>query len=120
MTALRTVDVGLKRQIYGLEEADIIPAEKAKAKKKKEDDSQAMGSARATVPTEATVAEGGMGKLDIGWLNSRSGRVERDMEAELWGKARVFAEGLEGSQNGSSKDAGREGTDGGEDEFMSI
>jgi hypothetical protein len=36
-----------------------------------------------------------LGNLDIGWLNSRSGRVERDMEAELWEKARTFLEGLE-------------------------
>ncbi|RDL40771.1 Uncharacterized protein BP5553_00750 [Venustampulla echinocandica] len=120
LRALRTVDVGLKRQIYGLEEADIIPAEKTKAKGKQTDDGPAMGSARATVPTEATVAEGGMGKLDIGWLNSRSGRVERDMEAELWGKARGFVEGLEGSQNGLSNDAGKERTEGGEDEYMAI
>jgi hypothetical protein len=36
-----------------------------------------------------------MGKLDIGWLNSRSGRVGRDMEAELWERAREFLEGVE-------------------------
>ena len=33
--------------------------------------------------------------LDVGWLNSRSGKVGRDMEAELWAKARAFLEGLE-------------------------
>ncbi len=50
---------------------------------------------------QATLADGRMGKLDIGWLNSRSGRVGRDMEAELWGKARTFLEGLEtGVSNG--------------------
>ena len=38
--------------------------------------------------------EGGTGKLDIGWLNSRSGKVGRDNEAELWGKAREFLEGV--------------------------
>ena len=36
--------------------------------------------------------EGGTGKLDIGWLNSRSGKVGRDNEAELWRKARGFLE----------------------------
>jgi hypothetical protein len=39
--------------------------------------------------------EGGTGKLDIGWLNSRSGKVGRDNEAELWKKARTFLEGIE-------------------------
>jgi Mediator complex protein len=54
-----------------------------------------------------TIADGGMGKLDIGWLNSRSGRVERDMEAELWEKARTFLEGLEkkkSNRNGQNAD----------------
>lgn len=39
--------------------------------------------------------EGGTGKLDIGWLNSRSGKVGRDNEAELWRKARSFLENVE-------------------------
>lgn len=55
---------------------------------------------------ETTIADGGMGKLDIGWLNSRSGRVGRDMEAELWEKARMFLEGLEkGKSNGAEQKA---------------
>jgi hypothetical protein len=54
----------------------------------------AMGGAKVGgAAAEGSVVEGGMGKLDIGWLNSRSGRVERDMEAELWERARVFLEG---------------------------
>lgn len=53
----------------------------------------AMGGARVGGDVkEGRVEEGGMGKLDIGWLNSRGGRVERDMEAELWGRARAFLE----------------------------
>jgi len=32
--------------------------------------------------------------LDIGWLNSRSGRVEKELEAELWTKANLFLEEL--------------------------
>jgi len=39
-----------------------------------------------------SVNEGAMGKLDLGWLNSRAGRVDRAMEAELWSKARAFLE----------------------------
>ena len=45
--------------------------------------------------TLISVGDGGMGKLDIGWLNSRSQSVDRDMEAELWARAKKFLEGLE-------------------------
>ncbi|CAG8972238.1 hypothetical protein HYALB_00001636 [Hymenoscyphus albidus] len=98
---LQEVDVGLKRQIWGLEEAEIIPAEKAKAKLKEEQIFKQMGGNKATQSAEPPPIEGGMGKLDIGWLNSRGGQVERDMEAELWAKARGFLEGNE--TNGSAK-----------------
>ena len=36
--------------------------------------------------------------MDIGWLNTRSQKVGRDMEAEIWEKARLFLEGAD--QNG--------------------
>lgn len=48
-----------------------------------------------------------LGKLDIGWLNSRSGRVGRDMEAELWEKARIFLE--ERKEAGGEEDVKMEG-----------
>ncbi|KAL2074211.1 hypothetical protein VTL71DRAFT_7989 [Oculimacula yallundae] len=96
LTTLQKVDVILRRNIYGLEEANIIPADK---KKRKE-----AGAASSAGLKPVPDAEGGgdvanLGKLDIGWLNSRSGRVGRDMEAELWEKARVFLEGLESKGN---------------------
>ena len=37
--------------------------------------------------TPAAPLAGGMGNLDIGWLNSRNGLVEKEMEAELWAQA---------------------------------
>jgi len=101
LNVLQSVDVMLRRQTYGLEEANIIPADKIRAKGKI--DGQDPFSAPVTgkpgssapVPTDPAAVEGGMGKLDIGWLNTRSGRVGRDMEAELWSRARGFLEGLE-------------------------
>jgi hypothetical protein len=87
------VDVGLRRQIYGLEEADILPAERTKNAKEGREGFAGLG--KPAPVAETTIADGGMGKLDIGWLNSRSGRVGRDMEAELWEKARTFLEGLD-------------------------
>lgn len=62
-----------------------------------------MGGNKASQAAEPPPVEGGMGKLDIGWLNSRSGQVGRDMEAELWDKAKVFLEGVEGDGFGKGK-----------------
>ncbi len=45
-------------------------------------------------PPPETIADGGMGKLDKGFLNTNSGIVGRDMEAELWEKSRVLLEGI--------------------------
>ena len=73
-----------------------------------------MGLGRPT-ETEKVVEEGGMGKLDIGWLNSRSGRVGRDMEAELWERARKFLEEVDGGKANGEE----EKQDMGKDEEMS-
>jgi hypothetical protein len=39
----------------------------------------------------------------VGWLNSRSGKVGRDMEAELWSKAKSFLETVEGLEHGQRR-----------------
>jgi hypothetical protein len=107
LQGLHDVDVGLRRQIYGLEEAEIIPAEKKKKvisaeelNKKRDTKSGFPGSAPAA---DQSSTEGGMGKLDIGWLNSNSGQVGRDMEAELWAKAKKHLE-THGQQMDNSAD----------------
>jgi hypothetical protein len=110
LTTLQSVDVRLRRQIYGLEEADIIPAEKAKAKGKEGPGIMGRGGGRPA-EAEKVVDEGGMGKLDIGWLNSRSGRVGRDMEAELWEKAKGFLEGLEEGKSNRAEERRDDGED---------
>jgi hypothetical protein len=72
---------------------------KRKEKEKEGKDLFAMGGAKVGGNVaEGVVGEGGMGKLDIGWLNSRSGRVERDMEGGLWERARGFLEESEGKE----------------------
>lgn len=68
----------------GLEEANII------IEKKKKD----VAEPKIGGSVKERDFEGGTGKLDIGWLNSRSGKVGRDNEAELWAKARKFLEGV--------------------------
>lgn len=45
-------------------------------------------------PVRAPVG-GGLGALDVGWLNSRNDNVGKEMEAELWGKAKKFVTNLE-------------------------
>ena len=93
LTTLQTVDVGLKRQIWGLEEAGIIVEKKVRETQEP----------RTGEKIEKEI-EGGTGKLDIGWLNSRSGKVGRDNEAELWKKAREFLEGIDAEERSGADD----------------
>lgn len=95
LTTLQSVDVRLKRQINGLEDAGIIPAEIKKTPAKAEATQSFSMSSQRSQQSDAKTATESASQLDIGWLNSRSGRVGRDMEAELWAKARKFLESLE-------------------------
>lgn len=82
MKTLRTVNVGMKRQIWGLEEAGIITLGKKEPSTREEG-----GEVHASHSRGASLEPDGNGKiggLDVGWLNSRSNKVEKDMEADLW------------------------------------
>lgn len=69
------------------------------------DNSKLPGGQKPATSSEQ-VSEGTSGKLDIGFLNSQSDAVARNLEAELWQKARIFLENLEGSKvNDLGKDA---------------
>lgn len=83
VSTLHYVDVHLKRQIFGLEEAGIIDLS---------NDAEASADKSDVRPT----AVGTVGGLDMGWLNSRGDRVERGMEGELWEKGRGFLDGVKG------------------------
>ena len=84
----------------GLEEAGIASVGKNKE-----------GQDSSGVKSEAAAP-----KIDVGFLNSRSGTVGRDMEAELWKKAREFLDELQSGKNGERGGNGRMDT---EDEEMS-
>lgn len=86
-STLHFIDVHMKRQILGLEEAGIIDLS---------NDAEGAADKADVRPT----AVGTVGGLDLGWLNSRGDRVERGMEGELWDKGRRFLEGVgaEGSE----------------------
>ena len=92
---LSTIDVNLRRQIYALEEASIIPVSSAR---------EGTTSNEAGRDKDAR-GPGAMGKLDIGLLNSRTDKVGKDMEAELWAQAHDLMDGLEVKEtNGSDGD----------------
>ena len=79
---LSSVDVNIRRQIWALEEANII----APAPSEKDKD--------GSVAKEKTAADAAsLGNLDVGWLNSRNDKVGKEMEAELWEKARSLMAG---------------------------
>lgn len=89
LNTLHAVDVRLKRQIFGLEEAGILTLDKAKTK---DED----GGARPSLEPNGL---GMVGNLDVGWLNSRSNQVETEMEAELWTKTHQSLGAVAGRSN---------------------
>ena len=89
LNTLHSVDVKMKRQIMALEEAGIINLSSTSGSK------QEAGSTTASAASKTSLKPDGMGNLgnlDVGWLNSRGSKVEREMEAELWSKAKDFLE----------------------------
>ncbi|KAL8781546.1 MAG: hypothetical protein Q9194_000308 [Teloschistes cf. exilis] len=101
---LASIDVRLRRQISALEKAQIIPPE-ASTKESQTD----LGTATALTrmsggspsllvgSSKDPIINGGLGNLDVSWLNSRNNKVEKDMEAELWeGAHNLVQKSLEG------------------------
>ncbi|KAJ3457611.1 hypothetical protein MRS44_014752 [Fusarium solani] len=68
----------MKRQIFALEEAGIVNLANPQRQ-------EPNGPPKASLKPNGT---GAVGNLDVGWLNSRGTRVERDMESELWARAK--------------------------------
>lgn len=87
LTTLHKVDVRMKRQILGLEEAGILTLDKTKPK----DDEGVDPTQKPTIEPNGM---GLVGNLDVGWLNSRSNQVELEKEAELWTSARKALENM--------------------------
>ncbi|KAJ6442191.1 mediator complex, subunit Med11 [Purpureocillium lavendulum] len=84
LTTLHSVDVRMKRQVLALEEAGIVRLSAAASASQ-----DPKATSKASLKPNGV---GSVGNLDVGWLNSRGTRVERDMEAELWRDAREFLE----------------------------
>ncbi|KAI4203959.1 MAG: hypothetical protein LQ348_001342 [Seirophora lacunosa] len=83
---LSSIDVRLRRHITALEKAGILPSEMGAADLQSVQ-SDAKSSQLSTANNRTTITNGGLGNLDIGWLNSRSDHAEKPMEAELWEEA---------------------------------
>ena len=97
---LSKVDVNLRRQIWALEEAKILPS-----------GSPILvadpNEARSALPEKKPKDSDGLGNLDVGWLNSRNDKVGKEMEAELWTQARELLEDMRSDgRNGGNLDIG--------------
>ncbi|KAG5975438.1 hypothetical protein E4U55_007676 [Claviceps digitariae] len=89
LTTLHSIDVRMKRQIMALEEAGIVNL----ANETRQGPS---GGTKASLKPNGL---GTVGGLDVGWLNSRSTRVEREMEGELWQEAKEFLQREHGDRD---------------------
>ncbi|MCJ1382794.1 hypothetical protein MMC17_005907 [Xylographa soralifera] len=87
---LSSIDVRLRRQVYALEEADIIAAETAA--KESQGSQSVSGNPSQASKDRVSAPSSGLGNLDIGWLTSRNDKVGKEMEAELWEQARDLVE----------------------------
>lgn len=100
--ALSSLDVRLRQEINALKEADILPSE-SKYRDTATLNAQPsipniaaiqQGANKQGVPRRGVITGGGLGSLDIGWLNSRNNNVGKEMEAELWEEAQKRLEKL--------------------------
>ncbi|KAL8672947.1 MAG: hypothetical protein Q9168_002622 [Polycauliona sp. 1 TL-2023] len=93
---LSSIDVRLRRHISALEDAEITPSETAAKDSQSTKDMSAVNIPMSTGlpprPGRDTITNGGMGNLDVGWLNSRNNNVGREMEASLWKDAHDLVE----------------------------
>ncbi len=88
-TTLQAIVARLRRQTYALEEAGIIAAEAPKALPSNANKNQAGA---APVKESEKITNGGLGNLDIGWLNSRGNKVGAEKENELVEEAKQLLE----------------------------
>ncbi|KAG5925428.1 hypothetical protein E4U42_004305 [Claviceps africana] len=89
LTTLHSIDVRMKRQIMALEEAGIVNLA----------NEPRQGPNGGTKTSLKPNGLGTVGGLDVGWLNSRSTRVEREMEGELWQEIKEFLQKEHGGRN---------------------
>lgn len=87
-THLQAVVARLRRHAYALEEAGIITAEAPQIGLSEQQKQAAAQQAQKRGPVAAVaeperITNGGLGNLDVGWLNSRGNKVGAEKESEL-------------------------------------
>ncbi|KAK3677284.1 hypothetical protein LTR78_002822 [Recurvomyces mirabilis] len=103
--AIQAFNARMKRQAYALEEAGIILAKApvlSATSTREQEQSRPNGppgrSGQSGVPPAPPAKEvdritnGGLGNLDVGWLNSRGNKVGVENEAELLQEAKALLE----------------------------
>lgn len=98
-TLLQSITARLRRDVYALEEAKIIAAEAPKPGRTSQQTQAAGPPARGPAgvpgqkqPEEDRITNGGLGGLDVGWLNSRGNRVGAEKEVEFIDEAKSMLE----------------------------
>lgn len=94
-THLQAIIARLRRQAYALEEAGIISAEApstAIASQSRQNMGQGQGRGQFTAQEPERITNGGLGNLDVGWLNSRGTKVAAEKESELIQEAKELLE----------------------------
>ncbi|KAL9038400.1 MAG: hypothetical protein Q9180_003161 [Flavoplaca navasiana] len=91
---LSSIDVRLRRHISSLEDAGILPSETIATETQSSRDVSTTNTSmsnnlllRPGASARDAITNGGIGNLDVGWLNSRNNNVGRAMEANLWKEA---------------------------------
>ena len=109
---LSSLDAQLRRQILALEEASILTSEATskhgQGKQLSSPDRPSLGG-RSTIllpksSGKGTIIGGGLGSLDIGWLNSRNNHTGQHREMELLEEAQRLVETGEQKESGKALD----------------
>lgn len=93
---LHSVNTQFKRNAVALRQAGIIPDGR-------QDDDYVDDNAQMGFNNTDRAKEKHKINVDVGWLNSRSGKVGVDYEAELWAKARRILEEVEDKNMGKNQ-----------------
>ncbi|KAH9836887.1 Mediator complex protein [Teratosphaeria destructans] len=97
LVTLQSATTKLKRSVYALEEAGIIEPDATTTQLTSS--TAATGRGGQPAAHAERITNGGMGNLDVGYLNSRGNQVGAEKEAELMEEARRFAEGMLAKQD---------------------
>ena len=98
---LSSIDVNVRRQILDLKNMDIIAGEDhlktgfIELDEPSQEEPLDAASMKHKSTRKNAITAGGLGDLDIGWLNSRNDNVGKETEASLWQEARQHVQNHE-------------------------